>query len=605
MMMMPFRLSLPVVQRSSHTLIAVCRKATFPFPREGKEPDRSGPIPPATLGRRGCKNLNFLLAFHSLQFPLCLVPLLTGMSRCAESLKGFLARVEAQAGQEKGQLAEEFQEIKARAAAFRQQQGISTEAGGNKENIKKNRYKDILPYDQTRVVVNFVTEEAQADYINANFIQGVDNKQCYIATQGPLPHTVLDFWRMIWQYKVKVIVMACREVELGKKKCERYWPLAEETLHFGSFSVAQVKEQELNPDVILRMLTLTFQKEERELSHFQYVAWPDRGIPDTYGHFLGMIEQVRSKQGESTVPICVHCSAGCGRTGVICTLEYIRQLLLKQFSSTFQRIPPHFSIFDVVLEMRKQRPAAVQTQEQYEFVYHAVTEMFRAALSLSDSNYENVKENRLPLYDDALSLRHLAVAPLKRSTVLHRSISVPVDPQPTSAPEQPPKLIRDMGDTYAVVNKLRRSGLGASPPPPAPGNEAPLSGEGPLYAAVKPRMSNVPDTLAIDPSAFVGVQASHSLPGSPIHRPASAATCEYAQINPGDSNPRVTSSSHINGLGKKPLRNLLPIVFSSSPGKKAPPSPRTAPTQEYEDVGNISPRSSPNAVVSSANGMGK
>ncbi|XP_061470383.1 tyrosine-protein phosphatase non-receptor type 18 isoform X2 [Rhineura floridana] len=495
------------------------------------------------------------------------------MSRCAENLKGFLAQVEAEAGQEKGQLAEEFQEIRARAIAFRKQQGISTEAGGNQENIKKNRYKDILPYDQTRVVVNFLAEGSQADYINANFIQGVDNKQCYIATQGPLAHTVLDFWRMVWQYKVKVIVMACREVEMGKKKCERYWPLAEETLHFGPFSVAQVKEQELNPDVILRMLTLTFQKEERVISHFQYVAWPDRGIPDTYGYFLDMIEQVRRKQGEDTVPICVHCSAGCGRTGVICTLEYIRQLLLKQ--------------------------------EQYEFVHHAVTEMFRAALGLSNPKYENLKENRLPLYDDALSLRRPAEPLLKRSTIL-RSISVPADPTPTTLPELPPKLISDMGDTYAVVNKLRRSGGGASPT--SPGNEPKHDRETSVYAAVKPRNSNVADIPAIDPNAFVGLQASHSLPGSPIRRPAPSVTCEYAHINPsvpGDSSSRVTSSpSHTNGFGKTLLRNLMPPVFNSSPGKKAPPSPRTVPTQAYEDVGDISPRGSPNTVGSSVNAMG-
>ncbi|XP_053151834.1 tyrosine-protein phosphatase non-receptor type 18 isoform X2 [Hemicordylus capensis] len=516
------------------------------------------------------------------------------MSRCTENLKGFLAQVEAKAGQEKGQLVEEFQEIKARAAAFRQQQGISTAAGGNKENIKKNRYKDILPYDQTRVVLNALTEEGQADYINANFIQGVDNKRCYIATQGPLAHTVLDFWHMVWQYRVKVIVMACREVEMGKKKCERYWPLAEETLQFGPFSIAQAKEQELNPDVILRKLTLTFQKEERVVSHFQYIAWPDRGIPDTYGYFLAMIEQVRHKQGEDTVPVCIHCSAGCGRTGVICTLDYIRQLLLKQ------RIPPHFSIFDVVLEMRKQRPAAVQTQ--YEFVYHAVIEMFRACLGFCNPNYENLKENRLPLYDDALSLRHPAVPQLKRSTIL-RSISVPADPTPAALPELPPKLLRDMGDTYAVVNKARRGGAGASS-----ANGTKPDGEAPLYAAVKPRASNVPDISAIDPNAFAGLQASHSLPGSPVRRPPPGLACEYTQIAPSvpaDVSSRgTTSPSHTNGLGKTLLRNLMSPVFTSSPGKKAPPSSRTVPTQAYEDVGDAIPRGGPNAAGASTNAMG-
>nr|XP_056720744.1 tyrosine-protein phosphatase non-receptor type 18 [Euleptes europaea] len=514
------------------------------------------------------------------------------MSRWAENLRAFLAQVEAKAGQEKGKLAEEFQEIKARAVAFRQQQSISTEAGASKENVKKNRYKDILPYDQTRVVLNILTEEGQTDYINANFIQGVDNKRCYIATQGPLQHTVLDFWRMVWQYRVKVIVMACREVEMGKKKCERYWPLADETLHFGPFSIAQAKEQELNPDVILRMLTVTFQKEERTISHFQYVAWPDRGIPDTHGYFLNMIEQVRTKQGEDSAPISVHCSAGCGRTGVICTLDYIRQLLLKQ------RIPPHFSIFDVVLEMRKQRPAAVQTQEQYEFVYRAVIEMFRAALGISVPNYENLKENRLPLYDDALSFRHPAVPLLKRSTIL-RSISVPTDPTPSALPELPPK----MGDTYAVVNKLRRSG-GV----PSPTGEARQDGAAPLYASVTPRASNVPDSSTVDPNAFVGLQASHSLPGSPIRRPPPSSACEYATVNtsaPADTSSRATTPpSHSNGLGKNFLRNLMPPVFISSPGKKALTSPRNIPPQAYEDIGDPVPRGVSNTAGSSTNPMG-
>ncbi|KAI5625744.1 tyrosine-protein phosphatase non-receptor type 18, partial [Silurus asotus] len=84
------------------------------------------------------------------------------------------------------------------------------------ENIKKNRYKDILPYDQTRVVLTPTTPEYSSDYINANFIKGVTGSRRYIATQGPLNNTLVDFWRMIWEYDVKVIVMACREFEMAK-----------------------------------------------------------------------------------------------------------------------------------------------------------------------------------------------------------------------------------------------------------------------------------------------------------------------------------------------------------------------------------------------------
>uniref|UniRef100_A0A8C3SDP5 protein-tyrosine-phosphatase n=1 Tax=Chelydra serpentina TaxID=8475 RepID=A0A8C3SDP5_CHESE len=152
------------------------------------------------------------------------------------------------------------------------------------------------------------------------------------------------------------------------KKCERYWPLKQEPLQIGPFSIRFPPQ------------------EERPLTHFQYVAWPDRGIPDNYSHFLEMIEHVRLTQGGDPAPVCVHCSAGCGRTGVICILEHVRHLLLQQ------SIPPNFSIFDIVLAMRKQRPSAVQTLEQYEFLYHAVAEMFRSALATT--KYENLKEVR-------------------------------------------------------------------------------------------------------------------------------------------------------------------------------------------------------------------
>ncbi|KAM7134389.1 LOW QUALITY PROTEIN: tyrosine-protein phosphatase non-receptor type 18 [Macrochelys suwanniensis] len=453
------------------------------------------------------------------------------MSRLAETLRGFLG---AEPGP--GRLGQEFQDIKARASAFRQQQGFSAEAGGRKENIKKNRYKDILPYDQTRVVVNLCTDEGQTDYINASFIQGVNNKRCYIATQGPLPHTVLDFWCMIWEYEVKVIAMACREVEMGKKKCERYWPLKQEPLQIGPFSIVQIKEQELNPDVIIRTLSVSFQKEERPLTHFQYVAWPDRGIPDNYSHFLEMIEHVRLTQGDDLAPICVHCSAGCGRTGVICILEHVRHLLLQQ------SIPPNFSIFDIVLAMRKQRPSAVQTLEQYEFLYHAVAEMFRSALATT--KYENLKENQLPLYDDALSLRCPA-PPSKRSSVL-RSISVPSEP----TPDLPPK----MSDTYAVVNKFRRGGGPAG----SPSRETRPGGGSTEWSP-------------IDPSGFGGLQASYSLPGSPVKHLPPSPSCEYTpnSTSAGDSSPWAPPSPCPSaGHGKTPLHSLKPPV---SPGQRPPP----------------------------------
>ncbi|KAJ1095571.1 hypothetical protein NDU88_000732 [Pleurodeles waltl] len=409
-----------------------------------------------------------------------------------ENLRSFLARVGSAEEQEVA-LAEEFKNIRTQVAAFRQENNLTTEVGGNKENIKKNRYKDILPYDQTRVPLSLAVEEGQNDYINASFIKGLDNKQCYIATQGPLSHTVVDFWRMIWEYHVKVVVMACREVELGKKKCERYWPTDQEPSSFGPFTVTMIEKKMPNTEVVLRTLQVTFQREVREIIHFQYVAWPDRGIPDTYDCFLEMIRLLRQYQGEDPAPMCVHCSAGCGRTGVICTVEHVQNLISKK------RVPDNFSVFEVVLSLRQQRPSAVQTKEQYEFVYHAVAEMFTKELkSRTSLCYENVSrpENKSSqLYDDVGSLKaELRTLPQAKRESYSRSTSVPS--------EQAPRRRTEMSETYAVVNKVRTGPprVGSSPatmeartpPTPAQYNIRPQSNSGgasaaPVYSAVRPK----------------------------------------------------------------------------------------------------------------------
>ncbi|XP_078520802.1 tyrosine-protein phosphatase non-receptor type 18 [Lissotriton helveticus] len=444
-----------------------------------------------------------------------------------ENLRGFLARV---GSAEEQALAEEFKDIRTQVAAFRQDNDLTTEVGGNKENIKKNRYKDILPYDQTRVPLSLVVEDGQNDYINASFIKGLDNKQCYIATQGPLSHTVVDFWRMIWEYRVKVVVMACREVELGKKKCERYWPTDQEPSSFGPFSVTMVEKKMPNTEVVLRKLQVTFQREVREIMHFQYVAWPDRGIPDTYDCFLEMIRLLRQYQGEDPAPMCVHCSAGCGRTGVICTVEYVQNLISKK------RVPDNFSVFEVVVGLRQQRPSAVQTKEQYEFVYHAVAEMFKKELkSRTVHCYENVSRTEsksAQLYDDVGSLKaELRTLPPAKRGSYSRSTSVPADQTAQPVGERAPRLSKDMSETYAVVNKARTAPprVGSSPetrrpPPPAThyDNIRPLSSPGgpsaaPVYSTVRPK-SKVSASPTLEGQTLNGSWAappSYSLAGAP------------------------------------------------------------------------------------------
>ncbi|XP_008589329.1 PREDICTED: tyrosine-protein phosphatase non-receptor type 18, partial [Galeopterus variegatus] len=180
------------------------------------------------------------------------------------------------------------------------------------------------------------------------------------------------------------------------KKCECYWAQEQEPLQIGPFCITL--ETWLNADIMLRTLQVTFQKESCSVHQLQYMSWPDHGIPSNPDHMLIMVEEARHLQGSGPGPLCVYCSAGCGRTGVLCTVDYVRQLLLTQ------RIPPNFSFFNMVLQMRRQRPAAVQQHEQHRFLCHTVAQMFCSAFQNTSPHYQNLKECA-PLYDDALSLR--------------------------------------------------------------------------------------------------------------------------------------------------------------------------------------------------------
>uniref|UniRef100_A0A672YE75 protein-tyrosine-phosphatase n=1 Tax=Sphaeramia orbicularis TaxID=375764 RepID=A0A672YE75_9TELE len=251
--------------------------------------------------------------------------------------------------------------------------------GEREENVKKNRYKDILPFDHSRVKLTLKTTNQDTDYVNANFIKGMDGPEAYIATQGPLPNTVIDFWRMNWEYNVAVIVMACREFEMGRKKCERYFPQqGEEPMTFGPFRISCESEQ-TRTDYFIRTLVVEYENETRRITQFHYMNWPDHDVPSSFDSILDMIGLMREYQENDDVPICIHCSAGCGRTGAICAIDYTWNLLKAG------KIPEDFNVFRLIQEMRTQRHSAVQTKEQYELVHRAIAQLFEKQLQLLES----------------------------------------------------------------------------------------------------------------------------------------------------------------------------------------------------------------------------
>ncbi|KAK2844552.1 hypothetical protein Q5P01_011211 [Channa striata] len=250
---------------------------------------------------------------------------------------------------------------------YRRKPGSSLNCARLPENMDKNRYKDVLPYDSTRVVL-----QGQEDYINASHItvappvSGV--RLCYVAAQGPLPQTCNHFWQSVWEQQTHTIIMLTTLTERGRTKCHQYWPHPPEVKDYGHMRV-KCHSEECNLAYVTRQFTLTHTQrgEERSVTHLQYVAWPDHGVPDDPSDFLLFISSVRERRkGEE--PLMVHCSAGIGRTGVLITMETALTLLDKG--------QPVFPL-DIVKTLRDQRAMMVQTTCQFQFVCEAILRVYK------------------------------------------------------------------------------------------------------------------------------------------------------------------------------------------------------------------------------------
>ncbi|XP_031573109.1 receptor-type tyrosine-protein phosphatase delta-like [Actinia tenebrosa] len=230
----------------------------------------------------------------------------------------------------------------------------------------KNRYANILPYEKTRVHLKMRPGELGSDYINASYIDGYCRLNAFIATQAPVPNTFEDFWRMIWEQKSSVIVMLTREEEGGKVKCHRYWP-SDGTRIFDNVLV-ELSEEVSYSDYVMRQFSVTHteEKEVRIVRQYQYMDWPDIGLPESGVGVIDLIGQIEKWQQQScNSMITVHCSGGVGRTGVFCAVSIL-----------IERVKAEgiIDVFQTVQSLRLQRPAMVQTIEQYEFSYSTLQE---------------------------------------------------------------------------------------------------------------------------------------------------------------------------------------------------------------------------------------
>nr|XP_038029667.1 tyrosine-protein phosphatase non-receptor type 2 isoform X2 [Anas platyrhynchos] len=315
------------------------------------------------------------------------------------------------------------------------------------ENRNRNRYRDVSPYDHSRVKL----QNTENDYINASLVVIEEAQRYYILTQGPLPNTCCHFWLMVWQQKTKAVVMLNRIVEKESVKCAQYWPTKEEdvmTFSETGFRVRLVSEDVKSYYTVhLLQLENINSGESRMISHFHYTTWPDFGVPESPASFLNFLFKVRESGSLSPEhgPAVVHCSAGIGRSGTFSLVDTCLVLMEK-------KDPFSVDIKKVLLDMRKYRMGLIQTPDQLRFSYMAVIE--GAKFIMGDSTIQK-RWKELSKEDQAPSSEQSPPHPAKITTEKYNGNSIGLESKDqTEKNTDLPSKVQD-GNIESVRKRLR------------------------------------------------------------------------------------------------------------------------------------------------------
>ncbi|XP_033097302.1 receptor-type tyrosine-protein phosphatase T-like [Anneissia japonica] len=242
-------------------------------------------------------------------------------------------------------------------------------AAKNSKNKTKNRYANVIPYDNSRVVLGLWNNIPESDYINASYIDGYTTPHEFIACQGPTVASVNDMWRMIWQKKSTIIVVVTNVVEGTRRKCEQYWPDPNDSNLYTNIAVTNVGETKYGNYVVRNLqLQKVGMEEVHSVVQYHFTDWPDKSVPRAVPHLIDFIYAFRTAQRNSpsdSGPVIVHCSAGAGRTGTVIVIASMLDMAKQEGK---------VDVFNFVRSIREKRIQMVQTEEQYKFIYAALLE---------------------------------------------------------------------------------------------------------------------------------------------------------------------------------------------------------------------------------------
>ncbi|CAL8365115.1 unnamed protein product [Arctogadus glacialis] len=233
-----------------------------------------------------------------------------------------------------------------------------------KKDKTKGRHDSLLSHDRHRVRMHSLLADPSSDYVNANYIDGYQRSNHFIATQGPKQEMIYDFWRMVWQENCFSIVMITKLVEVGRMKCCKYWP--DDSEMYGDIKITLLKTETLAEYTVR-----TFVMERRgypakhEVCQFHFTSWPEHGVPYHATGLLAFLRRVKASTPADAGPVVVHCSMGAGRTGCYIVLDVMLDMA---------ECEGVVDIYNCVKTLCSRRINMIQTEEQYVFIHDAILE---------------------------------------------------------------------------------------------------------------------------------------------------------------------------------------------------------------------------------------